>query len=166
MALVNISPLCQGIHLLTDRQRKNFAIYTWQQVGNGFRPVASGLTGSHAVASQILRQQFDAPDAYAVTLTFSGTDAETLSRITQLAYSRLAAGQQAAPPDAHIAFLIGLTSSDLASWDSAQSMLMQPLSKGGKLLSNPLVIEPVTRGLLRIDGLDLETACSLSAEPI
>src|SRR5207245_6912189 len=81
VGLVNSSPLCRGVHLLADRQRMDLAIFTWQRTGTGYRPAATGLVGSRAVTAVIERPQADAPNDYAIVLTFAGANAELLSTI-------------------------------------------------------------------------------------
>jgi hypothetical protein len=161
--LVNPSPLCHGVHLLASRQRSGLAVYSWQRFGDGYRPAPTGLIGSRAVAAVIERPQFDAPNDYAILLTFTGADADLLQSITQAASSRHVSAQPV-PPDGFIGIFVGLTDSDIASWDSVQSRAMQPVSQGGKLVSNPVVLEPVASGMLIIFvGGDLQTGCSLTA---
>ncbi len=161
--LVNSSPLCRGVHLLASRQRSGLAVYTWQRVGDGDRPAPSGLLGSRAVAAVIERPQSDAANDYAILLTFVGADADLLLRIT-LTASTVAHAANPIAPNGFIGIFLGLTDSDIASWDSVQATVMQPVSQGGKLVSNPVSFEPVKSGVLIIFvGSDLQTGCSLTA---
>jgi len=163
VGLVNSSPLCRGVHLLADRQRMDLAIYTWQRTGTGYRPATTGLVGSRAVAAVIERPQADAPNDYAIVLTFAGANAELLRTITTAA-STAAHAVNPIALDGHIGIFLGLTDSDITSWDSVQATVMKPISQGGKLMSNPVSLAPVTSGQMMIFvGSDLETGCSLTA---
>jgi hypothetical protein len=139
------------------------AFYTWQRAGADVRPASTGLSGAQAVTSEIERPQFDDPHDYAVMLTFTGADADRLRQITKAA-SSLAIVSQPVPPEAHIGIFLGLTDQDLTAWDSVKSRVMEPVSKGGKLVSNPAVLETINSGQVLIwVGSDLETGCSLTA---
>ena len=81
--------------------------------------------------------------------------------MTQTASASVQVGQSI-PPEGHIGIFLGLTDSDIAAWPPLEQTLMQPVSNGGKLVSNPVLIEPTTNGQLVI-GSDLETGCSLTA---
>jgi hypothetical protein len=167
--LVNDNPLCRGVHLSADRQLKYLAVYSWQPHDNGYRPVATGLTGSMAASSRIaplsqlerIANDF-ANDNY-VVLQFSGDGATLLRDITKTAAASIRVGVPITPDD-EIGIFLGLTDSDIAAWSSLEPTLMQPVAGGGKLVSNPAVVEAVTTGELMIFvGPDLETGCSLTA---
>ena len=167
--LVNNNPLCRGVHLSADRQLKYLAVYAWQPFENGYRPVATGLTGSMAASSRIaplsqlerIANDF-ANDNY-VVLEFTGDSATLLHDITKKAAASMRVGQPVTP-DADIGIFLGLTDSDIAAWQSLEPALMKPVASGGKLVSNATVVEAVTTGELMIFvGPDLETGCSLTA---
>jgi hypothetical protein len=162
-SLVNSSPLCRGVQLLASRQRSDLAVFTWLRVGEGYRPAPTGLLGSRAVGAVIERPQFDAPNSYAILLTFKGADANLLRQITTTTSTAAHAANPVAP-DGMIGIFLGLTDSDISSWDAVQASVMKPVSEGGKLVSNPVSFEPVLSGeLLIFVGSDLRTGCSLTA---
>jgi hypothetical protein len=169
VGLINESPLCRGVHLSADRQLKYLAVYSWQPHDNSYRPAPTKLTGSLADSSriaplsQIERIQGDFPNDNYVVLQYIGDGASLLRSVTQTASAAIQVGQSV-PPEGHMGIFLGLTDSDIAAWPSVEQALMQPVSSGGKLVSNPVVLESITSGQLMIFvGSDLETGCSLTA---
>lgn len=103
------------------------------------------------------------PNDNYVVLQFTDTGVSLLREITQKASASIRVGQTTTPDD-QMGIFLGLTDSDIAAWQSMQQTLMLPVSSGGKLISNPAVLEAVTSGQLMIFvGADLETGCSLTA---
>jgi hypothetical protein len=142
------------------------AFYSWQRSGADYKPAPTGLSGSQAVKSEIQSPQFDAPSEYAVLMTFAGADADRLRQVTQAASSSVVKSQTV-PPEGHIGIFLGLTDQDLTTWDSVKSGVMEPVPKGGKLVSNPAVLEPINSGQVLIwVGSDRETGCSLTARTL
>jgi hypothetical protein len=161
--LVNKSPLCRGVRLLSDRTRDRLGVYVWRPAAGGPRPVPSGLNGSDAVKAE-LQPAAERPGDYVVVLTFAQGDAELLLRITEDASSAVPA-ERDVPAPGHLAIFLGLTDRDLAAWPAVSQRLTEPLAQGGKLVDDPVSLEPVTDGRLSMTVRgDPQTACSLTAE--
>jgi preprotein translocase subunit SecD len=130
----------------------------------GYRPQRTGLgsdqvTGATAGLDQNGLQ-------YQVNLTFNSDGASRFSKLTTDAVASCPDGS-ADPtcPTRFIAIFEDLTDADIANWDSVESTIALPPSLGGKLLTNPRIIQPIAGGQAQITGnFDQTSATDLAVE--
>ncbi|MGH7902580.1 MAG: protein translocase subunit SecD [Candidatus Dormibacteraceae bacterium] len=120
----------------------------------GYRPQLTGLTGADvntAAANYTGGQQGVAVAAWVVDITFNQNGSTLFGTLTQNAYNSCP-GATNDCPTRHIAAWLDLTQKDITNWDKAWPKLAKPADRGGKLLSNPTITNPILGGTAEISG--------------
>ena len=121
------------------------------QAPAGYRPQLTGLgsdqvTGATSGVDQNGLQ-------YQVNLSFNSDGSSQFGKLTADAVN-------SCPGDAgttdcatrHIAIFEDLTKDDIANWAKVESTVALPIAQGGKLLTNPQIIQPIAGGTAAITG--------------
>jgi preprotein translocase subunit SecD len=133
------------------------------QAETGYKPKKSGL-GSDQVVSAVSGLDSNGLQ-YAVTLTFNGDGATQFSKLTTDAVAACP-GDGVTCPTRKIAIFEDLTDADIANWDQVETTIANPPSvPGGKLLTNPNILQPIAGGTATITGnFDATSAHDLAVE--
>lgn len=120
------------------------------QAEAGYKPQLTGLGSSQVVSAT---SGLDSNGLqYAVNLNFNGDGAALFSKLTTDAVASCP-GDGVTCPTRKIAIFEDLTAADIAKWDTAESTVAQPPSvPGGKLLTNPNILQPIAGGTATITG--------------
>ncbi len=124
----------------------------------GYRPEPIGMNES--MVSRAAARRADSGWVVDVTVDQRGTVA--LTQATAAAASACPADC----PERHLAVWSNLTSADIASWSQTAGALSRPYAAGGKLLTDPLVNEPIRSGQLEITGFTSEHQAEMFAAAI
>jgi preprotein translocase subunit SecD len=116
----------------------------------GYKPQFSGLGSAQVTgATAGLDQQ---GLQYQVNLNFNSDGASLFSKLTTDAVNSCP-GDGNTCPTRNIAIFEDLTQSDVDNWDQVESTIAQPPSvQGGKLLTNPNILQPISGGQAQITG--------------
>jgi len=132
------------------------------QAEAGYKPKKTGL-GSDQVVSATSGLDTNGLQ-YAVNLTFNSDGASQFSKLTTDAVNSCA-GDGVTCPTRKIAIFEDLTDADIASWSTVESTVALPPSLGGKLLTNPNILQPIAGGTATITGnFDATSARDLAVQ--
>lgn len=128
----------------------------------GFRPQLTDIT------QDMIRGAEAAPDPnggafWDVTLTFDSAGSAVLSRLSTQAVHACSNGTTGTCPGSHITWWLDLTRADVDRWSTEAASLYQSADRGGKLLTDPYVQEPMTNGTVVIGGFSQRQATALAA---
>jgi len=155
--------------ILTQTAHLDFT--TWvpdpnaQAVGEapaGYKPKLTGLGSAQIVSAS---SGLDSQGLnYQVLLNFNSDGASQFSTLTNNAVNSCP-GAGVTCATRNIAIFENLTQADLANWDSVESTIALPPSQGGKLLTNPNILNPIPGGQASITGnFDATSARDLATE--
>jgi preprotein translocase subunit SecD len=140
-------------------------------IAPGFKPQLTALTGDMITGANAQTDQNGT--SWVVSITFNSQGADIFGRLTTEAVNACP-GATTDCPQRHIANWLDLTPDDIAHWDDpgyADQISLQ-IDKGGKLVTNPTIIEPILTGQAQISGnftqataKDLATLLSAGALP-
>ena len=120
------------------------------QAPGGYKPQLTGL-GSAQVVSASSGLDTNGLN-YAVTLNFNSDGASQFSRLTTDAVAACP-GDGVTCPKRTIGIFEDLTTLDLANWDTVAPTIANPPNiAGGKLLTNPNILQPIAGGTATITG--------------
>ena len=142
-----------------------------QGVTAGFKPEITALTGDMITGATA---QTDSNGQWVVLVTFNTQGSDLFGKLTTDAVNACP-GTTTDCPQRHIANWLDLTTDDVAKWDDPAyaAVITQPVAQpGGKLITNPTIIEPILTGQAQISGnfdqttaKDLATLLSAGALP-
>jgi preprotein translocase subunit SecD len=112
----------------------------------GYKPKKAGL-GSEQVTGATSGLDSNGLQ-YQVNLSFNSDGASTFGTLTTNAVNSCADDCATR----HIAIFQDLTQSDIDNWDKVEAKVALPPSQGGKLLTNPRIIQPIPGGQAQITG--------------
>jgi preprotein translocase subunit SecD len=115
----------------------------------GYKPKLTGLGSAQVTGATSGLDQNGLQ--YQVNLTFNSDGATLFNKLTTDAVNSCA-GTGVTCPTRNIAIFEDLNSGDIANWDSVESTVALPPSLGGKLLTNPNIIQPIAGGQAQITG--------------
>jgi preprotein translocase subunit SecD len=123
-----------------------------QGVSAGYKPEITPLTGEMVTGASA---QLDSNGvSWVVQLTFSQPGTEQFGKLTTEAVNACAgAGNDC--PSRHIAEWLDLTQADVDHWDDPgyAAMITQSVDQsGGKLITNPTILDPILSGTAQISG--------------
>jgi len=127
------------------------------QAEAGYKPQLTGLGSSQVVSAT---SGLDANGLqYAVNLSFNSDGASQFSKLTTDAVNSCP-GDGVTCPTRKIAIFEDLTAADIANWSNidpktgqtVESTVALPTSQGGKLLTNPNILQPIAGGTATITG--------------
>ncbi len=129
----------------------------------GYKPKKTGL-GSDQVVSATSGLDSNGLQ-YAVNLNFNSDGATQFSKLTTDAVNSCP-GDGVTCPTRNIAIFEDLTDADIANWDKVEATIANPPSvPGGKLLTNPNILQPIAGGTATITGnFDQASARDLAVE--
>jgi len=140
------------------------------QAEAGYKPQLTGLGSSQVVSATSGLDQNGLQ--YAVNLTFNGDGASQFSKLTSDAVAQCP-GDGVTCPTRKIAIFEDLSASDIANWSkvdpatgqTVESLVALPPEQGGKLLTNPNIIQPIAGGTATITGnFDANSARDLAIQ--
>jgi preprotein translocase subunit SecD len=132
------------------------------QTDAGYKPQKTGL-GSDQVTGANSGLSSDGLQ-YQVVLNFNSDGASRFSTLTNDAVNSCP-GSGNTCPTRKIAIFEDLTDADIANWDKVQSTVALPPSLGGKLLTNPNILNPIPGGQADITGsFDAASASDLAVQ--
>lgn len=111
----------------------------------GYRPRTTAITPD-MVTSASAGPDPDGGTEWVVVFTFDARGIRIFGQVTTDAYNACGGGQVATCPGNYVTFWLDLTQEDMDRWNTRASNLYRPFGQGGKLLSNPYVQSPTTRG--------------------
>lgn len=140
----------------------------------GYRPKLSGINSDSLTSATASLDQNGLN--WAVNTTFNGTGSEQYGKITTDAYNSCPTDPNGCPTR-HITFWLDLTQDDINQWQDAAvaNKLSANVNSGatGKLLTDPVIINPITGGNGQITGnftqqqaKDLATLLNSGALPV
>ena len=116
----------------------------------GYKPQKTGLGSDQVTSASSSLDQNGL--LYQVGLNFNSEGAALFGKLTTDAVNACPGGG-ADCPERHIAIFEDLTDADLANWDqAAPNLTVSPNIPGGKLLTNPVILNPITGGQAQITG--------------
>jgi preprotein translocase subunit SecD len=119
------------------------------QAEAGYKPQLTGLGSSQVVSAT---SGLDSNGLqYAVNLTFNSDGAAQFSKLTTDAVAACP-GDGVTCPQRKIAIFEDLTTADIANWSTVENSVALPPSLGGKLLTNPNILQPIAGGTATITG--------------
>ncbi|TMC12933.1 MAG: protein translocase subunit SecD [Chloroflexi bacterium] len=131
------------------------------QAPAGYKPKLAGL-GSEQVTGATSGLDSNGLN-WQVVLNFNSDGASTFSTLTSNAVNSCP-GDGTDCATRHIAIFEDLTAADIANWDTVESTVALPPSAGGKLLTNPTILQPIPGGSANITGsFTQQTASDLAA---
>ena len=162
-------PASRAEQILTQTTHLDFT--TWvkdpnaQQVGEapaGYKPQFTGLGSAQVTGAT---SGLDSSGLqYQVNLTFNSDGAALFSKLTTDAVNSCP-GDGVTCPTRNIAIFSNLTQADIDNWDKEESTLALPPNEGGKLLTNPNILQPIPGGQAQITGnFDASSAHDLAVE--
>ena len=119
------------------------------QAEAGYKPQLTGLGSSQVVSATSGLDQNGLQ--YAVNLTFNSDGATQFAKLTTDAVAQCP-GDGVTCPTRKIAIFEDLTQADIANWSTVETTVALPPSQGGKLLTNPNIIQPIAGGTATITG--------------
>jgi preprotein translocase subunit SecD len=119
------------------------------QIAAGYRPQKTGL-GSAQVTSASASLDANGIN-WQVTLNFNSEGAALFGTLTEAAVNACP-GAGADCPERHIAIFEDLTDEDIANWDTLAPGLSKYPQDGGKMLTNPTILNPIPGGQAQITG--------------
>ncbi len=131
-------------------------------IAPGYKPQLTALTGDMITSATAQTDQNGA--SWVVSITFNSQGADIFGKLTTEAVNACP-GANADCPQRHIANWLDLTPDDIAHWDDPgyADQISLPIAKGGKLVTNPTIIEPILTGQAQISGsFDQNTAKDLA----
>ncbi|MDQ6918983.1 MAG: protein translocase subunit SecD [Candidatus Dormibacteraeota bacterium] len=140
------------------------------QAPAGYKPKLTGLGSAQVVSATSGLDQNGLQ--YAVNLTFNADGASQFSKLTTDAVAQCP-GDGVTCPTRSIAIFEDLTAADIANWSridpstgqAAESPVALPPSQGGKLLTNPNILQPIAGGTATITGnFDATSARDLAVQ--
>jgi preprotein translocase subunit SecD len=154
--------LSQTAHLDFTTWVKDAGATAVGEADAGYRPQFTGL-GSAQISSASSGLDSQGLN-YQVLLNFNGDGASTFGKLTSAAVNSCP-GDGNTCPTRKIAIFEGLTQSDIDNWDKVESTVALPPSQGGKLLTNPNILQPIPGGQASITGnFDANSARDLAVE--
>ncbi|HVB77716.1 MAG TPA: protein translocase subunit SecD [Candidatus Nitrosotalea sp.] len=119
----------------------------------GYRPEITNLksdmlTGANASLDSTGTQ-------WVVNLTFNSQGAAAFSQLSTAAYSALStctAAQATTCPQNHLTEWLDLSQTDINNWNTDVGQVYRPVAQGGKLLTDPVIQQPITGGQAVISG--------------
>ena len=87
-------------------------------------------------------------DYWVVQFTLDSEGAQVFGSLTRAAAAACAGDC----PERHLAMWLDLTQDDVDNWNERATVAYRPVSQGGKLLSDPYILSPVTSGQGFIQG--------------
>jgi preprotein translocase subunit SecD len=114
-----------------------------------YKPQLTGLGSSQVTGATSSLDQNGLQ--YAVNLTFNSDGASQFSKLTTDAVNSCP-GDGNTCATRKIAIFEDLTADDIANWDKVESTVALPPSLGGKLLTNPNILQPIAGGTATITG--------------
>ena len=125
----------------------------------GYKPAFIGLGGDQVTGATAGTDQ---SGQWVVNLTFNGQGADVFGKETTAAYN---ACQPNDCPERHIPAWLDLTQSDIDNWATVADRAALPIDQGGKLISNPNILNPIVGGQAQISGgFDITSAKALATE--
>jgi preprotein translocase subunit SecD len=132
------------------------------QAEAGYKPKLTGLGSAQVVSATSGLDQNGLN--YQVTLTFNSDGATQFSNLTTAAVNSCP-GDGVTCPTRKIAIFEDLSAADIANWDTAEKTAALPPAAGGKLLTNPNILQPIAGGTATITGnFDATSAGDLAVE--
>jgi preprotein translocase subunit SecD len=131
-------------------------------IAPGYRPQLTALTGDMITSATAQTDQNGT--SWVVSITFNSQGADLFGKLTTEAVNACP-GTNADCPKRHIANWLDLSAEDIAKWDDPgyADQVSLPIAKGGKLVTNPTIIEPILTGQAQISGnFDQSTAKDLA----
>ncbi|HEY8642050.1 MAG TPA: protein translocase subunit SecD [Candidatus Dormibacteraeota bacterium] len=122
-----------------------------QGITAGFKPQITPLTGDMITGATA---QLDANGvSWVVQLTFDSRGTDQFGKLTTAAVNACP-GSGADCPNRHIAEWLDLTQADVDHWDDPgyAAQISLPTEQGGKLITNPTIIDPILTGTAQISG--------------
>ena len=124
------------------------------QAPAGFRPQKTGLGSAQVSSASSGTDQTGTQ--YQVNLNFNSQGASTFNDLTTKAVNACP-GDTGSDPNAncaqrHIAIFEDLTDDDIANWAARATQLALPPDQGGKMLTNPVIQNPIPGGQAVITG--------------
>ena len=115
----------------------------------GFRPRLTGLT-SAMVLSAVPGPDPNGGDQWWVTVTLDPAGSTLMSRLSTDAVHACGRSYSDGCPPGHLTWWLALTQADVDGWNALASGLYQTVNKGGKLLTDPIVLIPITDGTVNV----------------
>ena len=117
----------------------------------GYRPQISPLTSDMISNAQAALDQNGLN--WVVNITFNSAGADQFGKLTTAAVNACPGSGQDCPAR-HIAEWLDLDQNDLDQWDTPgyAARVSAPIDQGGKLITNPTIIEPILGGQAQISG--------------
>jgi len=120
-------------------------------ISTGFKPQITPLTGDMITGASA---QLDANGvSWVVQLTFDSRGTDQFGKLTTAAVNACP-GAGTDCPNRHIAEWLDLTQADIDHWDDPgyAAQVSLPIDQGGKLVTNPTIIDPILTGTAQISG--------------
>jgi preprotein translocase subunit SecD len=113
----------------------------------GYKPQITPMTSDMLTSATASINQNGA--GWVVNFQFNSAGANTFGQLTTEAYN---ACPQTDCPEKHITDWLDLTQDDINQWNDRAQDLFKPFDQGGRLLTDPVIINPITGGQGFIEG--------------
>ena len=114
----------------------------------GYRPQITKLTSNMVTGANASLDQ-SGGNGWVVNVTLNSEGSGIFGQLSTSAYN---ACQQQGCPQQHIAEWLDLTQDDVDHWNERATTLYQDTNHGGKLVTDPVIQEPITGGQFFIQG--------------
>jgi hypothetical protein len=114
----------------------------------GYRPQLATFDSSMVTGARVIAAPHGR-GTWAVSVTLNARGRQTVAELTTAAADACPAGDC---PEGHLTLWAGLTQDDVDHWNERAAALSRPVAEGGKLLADPSVVSPITRGTFFIYG--------------
>ena len=125
------------------------------QAPPGYRPQKTGLGSEQVTGATASLDQNGLQ--WQVNLTFNSDGASLFGKLTSDAVNSCPSTDC---PTRHIAIFEDLTNDDIANWHTVSNQVALPPAQGGKLLTNPQIIQPIPGGQAQITGNFTQSSAS------
>ncbi|HEY7198600.1 MAG TPA: hypothetical protein VIC57_00230 [Candidatus Dormibacteraeota bacterium] len=133
----------------------------------GYRPRMTSITPD-MVASASAAPDPNGGHDWIVSFSFDARGARIFREITTVAAVACGPSGPGSCPEGRVTDWLDLTQADIDDWDARADLLYQPAAGGGKLLSDPYIVAPITGGQGYIEGAytrDQATALARQLHP-
>ena len=113
----------------------------------GYKPQITPMTSDMLTSATASINQNGA--GWVVNFQFNSAGANTFGQLTTEAYN---ACPQTDCPEKHITDWLDLTQDDINQWNDRAQDLFKPFDQGGRLLTDPVILNPITGGQGYIEG--------------
>ena len=128
----------------------------------GYKPKLSALSGDMVTSASASTDQNTGQ--WVVNINFNSEGQNLFGKMTNDAVNACP-GSGNDCPERHVAAFLDLTQQDVDNWDAQAQQLSLPPEQGGKMLSNPTILEPIPGGQAQISGsFTADTAKALATD--